>query len=227
MFGMRRREFISLLGGGAAAWPLAAHAQRVDRVRQVGVLMTSADDSDGRHRLIAFQEGLENLGWRDGANLRIDIRWGAADMNRIRAHAKELSRLKPDVILATSGRVVNALQGEARDVPIVFVGPTDPVGTGFVKSMSRPGGNITRGIEVVAAPVHTRGEIEMAIDAFARGPDRGLILLQDVTIADQAELIATLAGRHRLPAISGHSAFPARGGLSESPRYVPASRIIR
>jgi putative ABC transport system substrate-binding protein len=139
---IQRREFITLLGG-AAVWPLAARGQQRERMRRVAILMTSVDDADGRARLVSFQKSLQVLGWSDGANLRLDIRWGAADMDRIRTYVGELLSLRPDAILATSGRVVRVLQKETRDVPIVFVGPVDPVGSGFVQSIARPGGNIT------------------------------------------------------------------------------------
>jgi putative tryptophan/tyrosine transport system substrate-binding protein len=140
---MRRREFFTLLGGAAIAWPLAARAEQSGRVRRIAVLMTSAEDSDGRHRLTAFQKALREHGWLDGANLRTDIRWGAADIGRMRSQVADVLGTRPDAILATSGRLVRVLQEEAREVPVVFVGPVDPVGSGFVKSMARPGGNFT------------------------------------------------------------------------------------
>jgi putative tryptophan/tyrosine transport system substrate-binding protein len=139
---MRRRAFIAGVGAAAFA-PFVAQAQQQARVRRVGVLMTSAQDADGTARLAAFQKGLQALGWRDGANMRVDVRWGAADTERIRAIAKELVGTRPDVILATSGRVVRILQGETRELPIVFVGPVDPVAAGHVASIARPGGNTT------------------------------------------------------------------------------------
>ena len=138
---MRRREFITLLGGAAAAWPLVVRAEQ--HTPRVAVLMASANDADGQARLMAFQKGLQELGWRDGENIRLDIRWGAADGDRILAYAEELLNLRPDAILAASGRVTRVLQQGAREVPIIFVGPVDPIGAGFVESIARPGGNIT------------------------------------------------------------------------------------
>jgi ABC-type uncharacterized transport system substrate-binding protein len=144
MSDMRRREFITLLGGAAAAWPLGARAQQGERVRRIGVLMNaSSDDKDGQARVIAFVQALQELGWTDGRNARIDIRWGAGDAERYRGYAAELIALAPDVILAPTSAVVAALQRATRTVPIVFVGVIDPVGAGFVASLARPGGNTT------------------------------------------------------------------------------------
>jgi putative tryptophan/tyrosine transport system substrate-binding protein len=142
---VRRREFISLLGGAAAAWPLAARAQPGERVRRIGLLMNSpADDSEGKARFAAFVQGLQQLGWTDGRNLRIDIRWGgAADAERHRKFAAELVALAPDVILGTTTPSVTALQRVTRTVPIVFAMAVDPVGNGFVENLARPGGNTT------------------------------------------------------------------------------------
>jgi putative ABC transport system substrate-binding protein len=141
---MRRRKFISLLGGAAVAWPLAAHAQQPTRMRRIGVLMnTVADDAEGQARLIAFGQGLAQLGWTDGRNVRIDIRWGAGDAERFRRYAVELVALAPDVILAGSGTAVPPLLQATRTVPIVFAQTMDPVGAGFVASLARPGGNAT------------------------------------------------------------------------------------
>jgi putative ABC transport system substrate-binding protein len=140
---MRRREFIAGLGG-AVAWPLAAHAQQAERVRRVGMLMSSDEnDSDAKTELSVFTQGLSDLGWTDGRNLRTDVRWAAGNVDRMRMSAKELVDLKPDVILAQSTPVTAALQRETRTIPIVFVGPSDPVGDGFVASLPRPGGNLS------------------------------------------------------------------------------------
>src|SRR5262245_36546682 len=123
----RRREFITLLGGAAAAWPLAARAQQPERMRRIGVLMNrAADDSDGQARLAAFQQGLQELGWNDGRNVRIDTRWGAEDVDLERRYAAELVALAPDVILASGTLSVAALQRITRPLPIVFEGITDP-----------------------------------------------------------------------------------------------------
>src|SRR5712692_6009570 len=141
---MRRREFIMLLGGSVAAWPLVARAQQPDGMRHIGVLMgTAADDSESQARTAAFAQGLAQLGWADGRNVQIDTRWATTNADDIRRHAAELVALAPDVIVATSSPVVGALQGATRSVPIVFVSIADPVGAGFVDSLARPGGNAT------------------------------------------------------------------------------------
>jgi putative ABC transport system substrate-binding protein len=140
---MRRREVITLLGG-AAAWPLAAGAQQGERVRRIGVLMSAAaDDAVAQARLIAFGQGLAQLGWTVGRNVRIDVRWAAGKADDARKYAEELVALPADAILATGGTSVAPLLRVTRAVPIVFVQVTDPVGAGFVESLARPGGNVT------------------------------------------------------------------------------------
>jgi putative tryptophan/tyrosine transport system substrate-binding protein len=141
---MRRREFMTLFGGAAAAWPLAARAQHPDRMRRIGVLMNlAADDPEAPARLAAFAQGLGEFGWNVGRNVRIDYRWGAGDAERIGKEAAELVALAPDVILSSGSPNVAALQRATGSVPIVFVQVVDPVGSGFVESLARPGGNIT------------------------------------------------------------------------------------
>ena len=142
---MRRREFIVVLGGAAAAWPLATRAQQPERMRHIGLLMAaSADDPEYQARMAAFRQGLEQLGWTEGRNARIDTRWATIDADQIRKHAGELAALAPDVILAATGTTTVAPLLEAtRTVPIVFVLVIDPVGAGFVSSLARPGGNAT------------------------------------------------------------------------------------
>jgi putative ABC transport system substrate-binding protein len=141
---MRRRDFITLLGGAAATWPLAARAQQAERVRRIGVLMNRvADDPEGQARLTEFVQGLQQLGWADGRNVRMDVRWTAGVADNVRKYAAELVALMPDVILADGAIGIAALQQAPRTVPIVFVTVPDPVGAGFVKSMARPGGNTT------------------------------------------------------------------------------------
>ena len=141
---MRRREFITLLSGAAAAWPLAARGQQPERVRRIGVLMNRAADSpDGQARLAAFQQTLQQLGWSEGRNVRFDILWGADDVERERRYAAELIALAPDIILAGGTLSMAALQQTGRSVPIVFAAIADPVGAGFVDSLARPGGNVT------------------------------------------------------------------------------------
>jgi putative tryptophan/tyrosine transport system substrate-binding protein len=140
---MRRRDFITLIGGSSVAWPLAASAQQAAMPR-VGVLFgTAENDPEGRNRIDAFRQGLEKLGWMPGRNLRIEDRWGGGDLERMRAQAAELVRLKPDVLLAGATVSLVALQQATGDIPIVFAQVTDPVGAGFVMSLARPGGNIT------------------------------------------------------------------------------------
>jgi putative ABC transport system substrate-binding protein len=140
---MRRRQFIRLLGG-AATWPLAARAQQPQRMRRIGVLMNlAADDPESPIRIAAFAQGLQELGWTVGRNVRIDTRWGASDVDRARRYAAELLALAPDVILASGAPSVAALQRATRTVPIVFANVVDPVGSGFVASLARPDGNTT------------------------------------------------------------------------------------
>jgi putative tryptophan/tyrosine transport system substrate-binding protein len=148
---LKRREFITLLGG-AAAWPLTASAQRADRVRTVGVLMGFANDAEAKARVQAFEQGLETEGWSVGQNLRIESRHAEGDSARMEALAKELVELKPDCILGQSTPVTAALMGATRTIPIVFVAVSDPIGSGFVASMARPGGNIT-GFTVLRASI--------------------------------------------------------------------------
>jgi putative ABC transport system substrate-binding protein len=140
---MRRRELITLLSG-AAVWPIAARAQQRERMRRIGVLMSfAADDPESQARLTAFAQGLQESGWSDGRNVRIDYRWSAGVSDRYRTFAAELVALRPDVILASGGASVAALQQVSRTVPIVFAQVTDPVGAGYVASLARPGGNAT------------------------------------------------------------------------------------
>jgi putative ABC transport system substrate-binding protein len=148
MFGMRRREFVSLLGGAATTWPLVAHAEQPERMRRIGVLIGSAaeadaDDRDAQGRLAAFLQGLAQLGWTDGRNVRIEIRRGGGDAEHIRQYAAELVALAPDVILTSGAAPTSPLLQATRSVPIVFTGLVDPVGAGVVDSLARPGGNAT------------------------------------------------------------------------------------
>jgi putative ABC transport system substrate-binding protein len=142
---MRRREFIGGILGSAATWPLAARAQQGEQMRRIGVLTSgaAADDPDGQVRSAAFVQGLQQLGWTDGRNIRIDYRWGAGDADNMRKYAAELVALAPDVILASGTASVAPLLQATRTVPIVFVQVTDPVGAGFVDSLAHPGGNAT------------------------------------------------------------------------------------
>ena len=141
---MKRREFITLLGGAAAGWPLAAWAQQGERMRRIGVLM-GGDENDPvwKPRLSALAQALADLGWTDGRNVRMDFRWGGADINRIRALAQELVGLQPDIIVTGSTLVTVAVQQETRTIPIVFPSMSDPVAIGLVARLDRPSGNIT------------------------------------------------------------------------------------
>jgi len=140
---MRTRRRVITLLGGAAAWPLAARGQHGERVRRVGLFMGIADDEEGRRRATAFREALQSVGWKEGANIRIDERWGVADLEVMRASAAELLKLAPDVIVVQGARAVPIFQQATHSIPVVFVSLSDPVGRGIVSSMSRPGGNIT------------------------------------------------------------------------------------
>ncbi len=279
---MRRREFITLVGGAAVARPLAARAQQTERMRRIGVLMAlTADDPEGQARLAAFLQGLQELGWTDGRNARIDIRWGGADVDRYRRSAAELAALAPDVILANFASAAAALQQATRTVPIVFVGVVDPVGAGFVASLARPGGNatgfalfeygisgkwlellkeiaprVTRaavlrdasvsgvgqlgaiqsvapslGVELSPIGLRDADEIERAVAAFARSSNGGLIVTANQFGANHPTLIATIAARHRLPAVYPFRYYVTAGGLiSYGPdqigQYRPAAAYV-
>src|SRR5262245_40877422 len=138
-----RRKFLATLGA-AAAWPLATRAKQTDRMRRVGVLMhTGADEPESQARLAAFMQGLQQLGWAVGGNLRIDYRWSPGDLARLRRDAAELVALRPELILAGVGATTSTLQQVTRTIPIVMAQSIDPVGNGFVDSLARPGGNTT------------------------------------------------------------------------------------
>jgi putative tryptophan/tyrosine transport system substrate-binding protein len=280
---LHRREFITLLGGTAAAWPLAARAQQPERVPRIGVLMASAaDDPENQARMAAFLQGLAQLGWTDGRNVRIDTRWATTNADDLRRHAAELAALTPDVLVAASGTsTVAPLLQATRAVPIVFVAVVDPVGAGFVASLARPGGNATgflmfeyglsgkwlellkqvapgvtraavlrdaaiasgigqfAAVQAVApslgvelSPVDARDvpEIERAVAAFASSGNGGLIVTPSPVANRHRDLIATLAARHRLPAVYGSRPYVAAGGLiSYGPdliEQVPARRRL-
>jgi ABC-type uncharacterized transport system substrate-binding protein len=141
---VRRRAFITLLGGAAAAWPLAARAQQRKQMRRVGALMPwTASDPQVQARYAAFLQGLQQLGWTVGTNVEIDSRWSAGNEGETRRHAAELVALAPDVIFASGSATVGPLLRATRTVPIVFANAPDPVGAGYVESLARPGGNIT------------------------------------------------------------------------------------
>jgi putative tryptophan/tyrosine transport system substrate-binding protein len=140
---MKRREFITLLGSAAAAWPHAARAQQAERVRRIGLLMASADDREGQARVTPLKEGLKELGWTDGRNIQIETRFGGGDAGRIRTHAAELVALAPDVLVGHATPGTRALRQATSSIPIVMVAVNDPVEQGFVSSLAHPGGNIT------------------------------------------------------------------------------------
>jgi putative tryptophan/tyrosine transport system substrate-binding protein len=273
---MKRREFITLLGG-AAAWPLVARAQQQPgRMRRIGVFMSTAEnDVESKARVAAFLHGLQQLGWIDGRNVRIDIRWPAGDTERIRTYAAEFATLAPDVILATGATVPSLLQA-TRDVPIVFTIFSDPVGAGLVDSLARPGGNVTGfttfkyslsgkwlellkqiaphvtraavvrdssgpsgigqfgaiqtaapslGIEVSPVSVRDADEIERAVAAFSRSSNGGLIVTGSALAVVHRDLIITLAGRYKLPAVYFQRLFVAGGGLiSYGPDFIDQYR---
>ena len=149
---MRRRELIALLGGAAAAWPLAARAQQREVMRRVGFLSGNAsDDLQTQPSLQAFKQAFSELGWIEGRNVHIDIRFGAANVDRIDGFAKELVSLHPDVLVGSTTTVIAALANETKTIPIVFVVVSDPVGSGFVASLARPGGNITGFVNIEAS----------------------------------------------------------------------------
>jgi putative ABC transport system substrate-binding protein len=262
---MRRRDFITLLGGTVVAWPSAAHAQQGSAMRRIGVLMLGGEtDPDQRGRVAAFREAFAKLGWAEGRNVRIDLRFAAVDHERIRSYSAAMLSQAPDVILANGTAALEAFQKQTRSVPIVFVGVSDPVSAGFVSSLARPGGNITgfsnfeysiggKWLEILteAAPTTKRVavllsredtawsrylapiealapsvgvqltsvflgdpvEIERTLDAFAREPTGGLIAANNPKAMAHRELIATLAARHRLPAIYPARVYVTSGGL--------------
>jgi putative ABC transport system substrate-binding protein len=139
---VKRRDFITLLGG-AAAWPFAVRAQQADRMRHIGVLMGVADDAEGQARVKGLQQGLQELGWIEGRNVRIDYRWTGGDATRMRAYAAELIKLSPDVIVAHTPPVIAAMRQASSSIPIVFAAVIDPVTHGFIDNLARPGGNLT------------------------------------------------------------------------------------
>src|SRR5258708_26243482 len=141
---IRRRDFITLLGGAAVAWPLAARAQQPDRVRLIGVLMAYAQsDRVAQSWLAAFRGALSKLGWTEGSNLRIELRWSADNADRMKALAKELVDLRPNAIFGVTTPVTGALARETKTIPIVFAGVSDPIGSGFAANLAHPAGNIT------------------------------------------------------------------------------------
>src|SRR5579863_1204355 len=141
---MRRREFIAALGGAVAAWPLSARGQQGEKIRRIGVLLNrSANDPEGRARLVAFQQGLQQSGWNDGRNVRVEVRWGEDKFELEHRYAAELVAQSPDVLLASGTLSLTELQRLSHTLPIVFAAVSDPVGAGVVESLAHPGGNAT------------------------------------------------------------------------------------
>jgi putative ABC transport system substrate-binding protein len=269
---MRRREFITLIGGAAAAWPLAARAQQA-RLRRIGVFANlPEDDPEVLLNIAAFAQGLASLGWTIGRNLQIDYRWGEGDADRVRRSAAELVALAPDAILAHGSTQLGPLLQATRSVPVVFVSVTDPVGGGFVASLAHPSGNatgfmdfeyglsgkwlellkqiaprVTRaaiirdptipasigqlaaiqtaapafGIELTPIDVRDAAEIERAVNTFVRTANGGLIVLANRLAALHRDLIASLAARHRLPAVYPYRYYVTSGGLMSYGANIP------
>jgi putative ABC transport system substrate-binding protein len=231
---MRRREFIALVGGAAAAWPLAARAQQPERMRRIGVLMSvEENDPEGKTQLSQFTQGLSESGWTDGRNLRMEVRWGGGDVNRTRTFAKELVALQPDVILAQGTPGTAALQRETRTIPIVFVIVADPVGPGFVAGLPRPGGNITGFINseavIGAKMLELLTEIAPGLKRVAMifnpdtAPGRGKYYFRDFEAAARSSKLEPIAADARSDAdietvVTSLGGEP-RGGLVVTPDY--------
>jgi putative tryptophan/tyrosine transport system substrate-binding protein len=223
---MRRRAFITLLGGAAAACPFAVLAQQAERMRRIGVLMLYPEnDPEGQRRATAFQQGLQQLGWVVGRNVQIDFQWGLGDADWIRSAAAQLLRLAPDVILANGTPAAKTMQQASRTVPVIFIAGSDPVLDGLVPSLAHPGGNLT-GFYVFepsfgAKLLELLKEIapHVARVAILSNPDAdpasnfGLIVVPDPATNAQRKLINELAARHRLPVIHALRAAAAEGGL--------------
>jgi putative tryptophan/tyrosine transport system substrate-binding protein len=264
---VRRRQFIALLGS-VAAWPIAARPQQPDRMRLIGVLMAYAEnDPTAQSWLAMFRAALAKLGWTEGSNLRIELRWSAADADTMRKLAKELVNLRPNAIFGVTTPAIGALARETRTVPIVFAGVSDPIGGGFVANLAHPGGNITGfttgnadpalggkwvellkqiaprtarvgllfnpatvvpvqffmpsiqaaaaffAVQVSAAPVHGKDEIEGVVAAQARDPGGALIVMPDVFNDVNREPIIALAARYSVPAIYYNRFFSELGAL--------------
>ena len=264
MLDLRRRQFITLLGGAAAAWPLAARAQHADRVRRIAVLMGLADGEEGKTRISALRQALLELGWAEGRNVQLDIRLAGGDVRRIESNAVEVAGSAPDVVVATSHAIIKAFRQVNSSVPIVFVLIANVVESGLVESQARPGRNITGftnfepaiagkwlevlkeaapqirravavfspetslyglsvpyieaagaqlGVRPTAAPVRNAIAIEQTIDALAREPDSGLIVMPGPLALVNRDLILALTSQRRLPAIYPYRTYSEAGGL--------------
>ena len=263
---MRRRDFITLISGAAATWPLAARAQQRERVRRIGVLLAQrADDPVATDRVTAFAQALQLLGWTTGRNLQIVYKWSPGNVAETRKFADELVALAPDVILTAGAAALTQLLQATRSVPIVFTLVADPVGAGLVDSLAHPGGNATGlmaleyglggkwlellkelapglkraavlrdsttsagiglfgaiqsaapsvGVEISPINARDSGEIERAIDTFARGANGGLIVTPSGFATAHKDLIIALAARHKLPGVYQGGEWVAAGGLA-------------
>ncbi len=200
---MRRRAFISLIGG-AVAWPLAARAQQAERVRRIGLLMGSADDREGQARVAALKLGLQELGWTDGRNIQIETRFAGADGDRIRAHVAELVALVPDVIVGQTTPVIRALRQATSSIPIVIAAVNDPVEQGFVSSLAHPGGNIT-GFTFIDFQMVGKW-LEMLKEAAPALSRAGLMFNPDMSFI-------RLAQQYRVPAVYSFRTYVAEGAL--------------
>jgi putative ABC transport system substrate-binding protein len=238
---MRRRELIFMLGGGVTnAWSFSAGAQQAERVRRIGVLM-SMDESDpeGQAHLAGFTQALSELGWMRGRNLQIEVRWGGADINRIRTFAKELAALYPDLIVSQGTPVTAALHRETRTIPIVFVTVTDPVGDGFVAGLPRPGGNITGFLtsesSITAKMLELLREIAPGLTRIAMlfnpdtAPGGGNYYLRDFETAAKSSKIDPIAARARseseIAAIFTSLGQSVGSGLIVMPDYFMLVRV--
>jgi putative ABC transport system substrate-binding protein len=260
---IRRRDLITLLGGAAAS-PLAAQAQQPDRIRRVGVLIESGQGPDNQAKVAAFRQALQKLGWTEGQNIQIALRWGEGNADQITADAAEVAATAPDVLVGDGGPSVSELRRLTSTIPIVFVEVPDPVELGVVASLAHPGANITGfthfeldmggkwlemlkeiaphigriafllppehpawsgflhtitaaassiGLDVTPAGVHDAAEIERAVEAFAREPNGGLMVLPSPPTSINHDLIIALAARYSLPAIYPFRYFVSDGGL--------------
>jgi hypothetical protein len=211
---MKRREFIALLGGAAASWPPAVRAQQGERVRRVGLLPGYAEgDVEGQASAAAFQERLQELGWTKGRNIQIDIRWTGGDPDKARTFAKELVNASPDLIVPTSNLVTAILQKETSTIPILFVLVGDPVGSGFVASLARPGGDIT-GFAIIM-PRSTAISLRLSQNSFSR---LTLVLWSAIVI----ERFVEHAARARLPSALAFCRTMVLPSLRGSAPFLPS-----
>ncbi len=234
---MRRREFITLLGGVAAAWPLAAHAQN-GGLRRVVVLMGTADDAEAKARAIALQEGLQKLGWTVGRNVKIDYLFAAGNAERMRDYANEAVASGPDLLLAQTNPAIKALQKSTRTLPIIFLQVSDPVGGGFVQSLAHPGGNITGFTnfesEIGGKWLRTLKDIAPTVErvGFILNPETSahVEFLRAAEAASAALNLKVIPlGVHKKEeiegAITGFAAVP-NGGMIVSPHPVTRGKLI-